>query len=137
MAYVIGTEEERKKFLGSLEIGDWVSLLGVPYRWEAEDFENEYGEDLKPLPLLADTMWNNGFVFNDITSFSTMRRSYRNGILVEWDSKTRNIVYEQENFKGGIRVVDTVDRFQRFLRLIGLVKEANELKYNDHSKHTS
>ena len=136
MAYVIGTEEERKKFLGSLEIGDLVSLLGVPYKWEAEDFENEYGEDLQPLPLLASTMWDNGFVF-DITGSSMMRRTYKNGILVEWNPKTRSILYKQENFKGGIRVVDTVDRLQRFLRLIGLVKEANELKYHDHSKHTS
>lgn len=136
MAYAIGTEEERKKFLSSLEIGDWVSLLGMPYKWEAEDFENEYGEDLQPLPLLANTMWDNGFVF-DITGSSMMRRVYKNGILIEWDPKTRNLLYKQENFKGGIRVVDTVDRLQKFLRLIGLVKEANELKYHDYSKHTS
>jgi hypothetical protein len=136
MAYVIGTEEERKRFLESLEIGDWVSLLGIAYKWEAEDFENDYGEDLQPLPLLASTMWDNGFVF-DITGSSMMRKIYKNGTLIEWDPKTRNLFYKFENFKGGIRKIDTVDRFQKFLRLIELKKEADKLKYHDNSKSAS
>lgn len=136
MAYVIGTEEERQRFLRSLEVGDYVSLLGTAYKWEAEDFENDYGEDVQPLPLLASTMWDNGFVF-DITGSATMRRVYKNGVLVEWDPKTRNLTYTQDNFKGGIRKIDTVDRFQKFLRIIELNKEADNFKYNDSSKHTS
>ena len=132
MAYVVGNEEFQKEFVESLQSGDYVRLLGKVYKWEASDSENYYGEDLKAIPLIATTMLKNGFNFDLFQEIEdTMKRSYKGDYIVSWNPKTRNLTYTHGAFRGGIEKVDTVDKLQRSLRIIGLKEAADNFKLDD------
>lgn len=125
MAYVVGVVVDKEELIESLQCGDYVLLLGYVYKWEKDDYGNDYGEDIQLIPLLATMMMENGYNF-DITGVNNvMKRTYKDNIIVSWDPKTRNLTYSHGAFKGGIEKVDTVDKFQRALRSIGLKDAAN------------
>ena len=129
MAHVLGSPEERQKFKNSLQIGDYVSLLGTVYKWEKEDYENEYGEDLNPIFINAIHLTKNGFTF-DISNETLMKRVYRDNIIIYWNPKTRDLTYSHGAFTGGVEKVDTMDKFQKALRLIGLIEVADNFNPN-------
>jgi hypothetical protein len=123
MAYVIG-EDDRKKFLDTLSVGDWVSLLGEQYQWELEDFDNDYGDDLKPIPLFATHLYENGYTFDEIV-VSKMKRVYGKGITVYYSPKTREFTATVDGDIVRYDNVDTIDKFQRALRTVGLKDAAD------------
>lgn len=128
MAYVIGSDEYQKELIESLQCGDYVLLLGQVFKWEREDFGNDYGGDVQVIPLLATIMAVNGYIFDTSRLGCAMKRAYDNGIEVSWDPKTRNLTYTHGTFKGGIEKVDTVDKIQRVLRTIGLKEYADNFE---------
>ena len=124
MAHVI-EDKEKTKFSDTISVGDWVSLLGEQYRWELEDFDNDYGNDLMPIPLFATHLLDNGYTFDEVV-VSKMKRVYSKGLTVYYDPKTRE--FTATTADGNIvrhDNIDTVDKFQRALRSIGLKDAAN------------
>ena len=128
MAYVIGSDEYQKELVESLQCGDYVLLLGQIFKWEREDFGNDYGDDIQVIPLLATIMIKNGYNFDISRTGNCMKRAYKDDIQVSWDPKTRNLTYTHGTFRGGIEKVDTVDKIQRVLRNIGLKEYANNFE---------
>ncbi len=100
-----------------LQPGDYVLILGTLSKWEEDDYLIGYGDDICPIPLTADIMIRNGFCFKDPEDSCMV--SEKEGILIYWNPKTRNIRYLAGDFNGGIHKIDTVDKFQHFLRMIG------------------
>lgn len=126
MAYVIETAEEKaQKFKESLQPGDYVKILGNIHIWETDDYDIPYGDDLEPINLYATHLYENGweFVLKNQKD-NSMRKSVKGGFVLMWDYKSREFKYFHDNFCGGLEKIDTVDRFQRALRLIGLENEA-------------
>ena len=127
-------EEKAQKLKRRLQVGDWVMLLGEFYQWEAEDYLNDYGEDLKEIHLWATHMYKNGWSFDILSSTTNTLKKTVNDIVLKWDWKTRELTYFRDNFMGGFDKIDTVDKLQRGFRLIGLEDEANNFDPHDLEK---
>jgi hypothetical protein len=128
MAHIvdIDTADERgRKFCRGLEVGDWISLLGQNYQWEGEDYQNDYGSDAQPINLYATHLYYNHWKY-ELTGklINTLSRKIGD-VLLNWNWKTRVLSYYRDDVIGSIDRIDTVDKLQRALRLIGFREEAD------------